>query len=55
MSKNQTILEQMHSARKKNYKKNNKISEALFKESSNGKIQYHYPQLSGTHKAPENS
>jgi len=40
-------------SRKKELQRNNKVSGALFKESSNGKIRYNHPQLSETHKALE--
>ena len=42
-------------SRKKELQKNDKVSETLFKENSNGKIWYNHPQLSGTHEAPESS
>ena len=42
-------------SKKKELQRNDKVSRALFKESSNKKIWYNYPQLSETHKAPENS
>ena len=38
-------------SRKEELQKNNKVSGALFKESSNKKIRYNHPQLSGTHEA----
>jgi len=41
--------------RKEKLQKSDKVSGALFKESSNGKIQYNHLQLSGTHKAPKSS
>ena len=41
--------------RKKELQKDDKVSGALFKKNSNGKIRYNHLQLSGTHKAPENS
>ena len=40
-------------SRKKKLQKNDKVSGALFKESSNKKIQYNYPQLVGTYEAPK--
>ena len=42
-------------SRKEKLQRNNKMSRALFKESSNGKIQYNHPQLLGTHEAPKSS
>jgi len=42
-------------SRKKELQKNNKVSGALFKESSNKKIRYNHLQLLGTHKAPKSS
>jgi len=42
-------------SRKEKLQRNNKVSEALFKENSNGKIWYNHPQLSKTHKAPKSS
>ena len=42
-------------SKKKELQKKNKISGALFKENSNKRIRYNYPQLSGTHKAPKSS
>jgi len=42
-------------SRKKELQKSNKMSGALFKESSNKKIRYNHLQLSGTHKALKNS
>jgi len=42
-------------SRKKELQKNDKMSGTLFKESSNGKIQYNHPQLSETHEAPKSS
>jgi len=44
------MLKQMPSTRKKNCKKNNKISGTLFKENSNEKIKYNHSQLLKTHK-----
>ena len=41
-------------SRKEKLQENNKVSGALFKESSNRKIWYNHPQLSGTHKALKN-
>jgi len=38
MFKKQTMLKQMPSAEKKNYKKNNKMLGALFKEDSNKRL-----------------
>jgi len=38
-------------SRKEELQRNNKMSGALFKESSNEKIRYNHPQLSGIHKA----
>jgi len=38
-------------SRKKELQRSNKVSGALFKENSNGKIWYNHPQLSGTHEA----
>jgi len=55
MSKDQIMLEQMPSTKKKELQRSDKVSGALFKESSNGKIWYNHPQLSGIHKAPESS
>jgi len=40
-------------SRKEELQRNNKMLRALFKESSNGKIWYNYPQLLGIHEAPE--
>ena len=40
-------------SRKEKLQGNNKVSGALFKESSNGKIRYNYPQLLETYKVPE--
>jgi len=40
-------------SRKEELQRSDKISGALFKESSNGKIRYNHPQLSGTYKAPK--
>ena len=37
--------------RKKELQRNDKMSRVLFKESSNKRIKYNHPQLSGTHKA----
>jgi len=37
-------------SKKEELQRNNKMSEALFKESSNRKIRYNYPQLLKTHK-----
>ena len=42
-------------SRKEELQKNDKMSGALFKKSSNGKIWYNHPQLSRTYKAPESS
>ena len=42
-------------SKKEKLQKNDKVSRALFKENSNGKIRYNHPQLSKTHKAPESS
>jgi len=41
--------------RKKELQRNDKMSRVLFKESSNKRIKYNHPQLSGTHKALINS
>ena len=41
-------------SRKEKLQKNNKVSGTLFKKSSNKKIWYNYPQLSGTHEALKN-
>jgi len=40
-------------SRKKELQESNKVSGALFKEDSNGKIRYNHPQLSKIYKAPE--
>jgi len=40
-------------SRKKELQRSNKMSGTLFKESSNGKIRYNYPQLLKTYKALE--
>jgi len=42
-------------SRKKELQRSDKVSGALFKESSNGKIWYNHPQLSGTHEALKSS
>ena len=42
-------------SRKEELQRNNKVSGALFKKSSNGKIQYNHPQLLETHEALKNS
>jgi len=42
-------------SRKEKLQGNDKVSGTMFKENSNGKIQYNHPQLLGTHKAPESS
>jgi len=42
-------------SKKKELQRDNKVSETLFKESSNKKIWYNHPQLLKTHKAPKNS
>jgi len=42
-------------SRKEKLQRNDKISGALFKESSNGKIWYNHPQLLKTHEAPKSS
>jgi len=42
-------------SKKEELQRNNKISGTLFKESSNKRIWYNYPQLSETHEAPESS
>jgi len=41
-------------SRKEELQRSDKISGALFKESSNGKIWYNHPQLLKTHKALKN-
>jgi len=38
-------------SRKEELQRNDKVSGTLFKESSNGKIWYNYPQLLKTHEA----
>jgi len=40
-------------SRKEELQRSNKVLGALFKEDSNKKIRYNYPQLSGIHKAPK--
>ena len=42
-------------SRKKELQENNKVSGTLFKENSNGKIQYNHPQLLRTYEAPKSS
>ena len=42
-------------SRKEELQRSDKMSGALFKESSNRRIQYNHPQLSGTYEAPESS
>ena len=40
-------------SKKEKLQRNNKVSEALFKENSNKRIRYNYPQLLKTYKALE--
>jgi len=42
-------------SRKEELQRSNKMSRALFKKSSDGKIRYNYPQLLKTHKALKSS